>query len=75
MVTVEMREIMARFSNDVISNIVFGVEVDAVNNPNDEVYLNGKNLTNLTGLTRVLKFLGSFLVPKLYKVSISICVF
>ncbi|KAJ3645299.1 hypothetical protein Zmor_022965 [Zophobas morio] len=67
-VTVEMREIMARFSNDVISNIVFGVEVDAVNNPNDEVYLNGKNLTNLTGLTRVLKFLGSFLVPKLYKI-------
>lgn len=69
-ITVEMRDIITKFANDVIANIVFGYECDSVKDPNNEFYVMGKELTNFFSVRTFVVFMGNVAAPKLFKVSI-----
>ncbi|RZC39210.1 uncharacterized protein BDFB_009483, partial [Asbolus verrucosus] len=66
-VTVEMKDTFTRFTNDVIANTAFGVECDSLEDRNNEFYLMGKEVTDFSGFWKKLKFVGYFLMPKVYK--------
>nr|CAD7264778.1 unnamed protein product [Timema shepardi] len=44
--TLEMKDFFSRYANDIIATSAFGVSVDSFNNPKNEFYLVGKQLTN-----------------------------
>lgn len=61
--------IFFRYTNDVIASTAFGVKVDSINNPKNEFYLMGKKTTNLNGLVAQIRFFGTMIIPKVFKVS------
>ncbi|KAJ3645285.1 hypothetical protein Zmor_022951 [Zophobas morio] len=60
-----MKDILTRFTNDVIANTAFGVECDSLGDRENEFYLMGKEATDLSGLWKNLKLFGYILVPRL----------
>ncbi|KAJ8928365.1 hypothetical protein NQ314_019096 [Rhamnusium bicolor] len=66
-VTLEMKGLFTRFTNDAIATTAFGVKVDSLAEPNNEFYLMGKEVTTFT-FWRNLKFAGYVLFPKLYQI-------
>jgi hypothetical protein len=68
---VEMKDLFTRYTNDVIATSAFGIECDSLNNPKNEFYEMGKDVTNFGGV-RALIFFGYMMSPKLMKVRISI---
>ena len=69
LITVEMKDILTRFTNDVIANTAFGVECDSLGDRENEFYLMGKEATDLSGLWKNLKLFGYILVPRLATVN------
>ncbi|KAJ3645286.1 hypothetical protein Zmor_022952 [Zophobas morio] len=67
LITVEMKDTLTRFTNDVIANTAFGVECDSLGERENEFYMMGKEATDFSGLCKNLKFIGYILVPKLLK--------
>ncbi|KAK9752527.1 Cytochrome P450 [Popillia japonica] len=65
-VDVELKDITTRYTNDIIASVAFGVKCDSINEKNNEFYLMGKKMTNLTFL-RGLAFLLYGIMPKLSK--------
>nr|CAD7460100.1 unnamed protein product [Timema tahoe] len=74
--TLEMKDFFSRYANDVIATSAFGISVDSFNNPKNEFYLAGKQLTDFgswrflvnvmfTSLSKLLKI--SFLPPSICK--------
>jgi cytochrome P450 family 9 len=68
---VEMKDLFKRYTNDVIATSAFGIGCDSLNNPKNEFYEMGKDLTNFRGL-RALIFFGYMMSPKLMKVRLSV---
>jgi cytochrome P450 family 9 len=66
-VTVEMKDLFTRYTNDVIATAAFGIECDSLRNPKNEFYGMGRDLTNFGGV-RALIFFGYSFSPKLMKV-------
>lgn len=66
-VDVEMKDVYSRFTNDVIATTAFGVKVDSLKDQNNSFYEMGHRLTQFKGIIVILKFLGHFLFPKLFK--------
>jgi len=64
---VEMKDLFTRYTNDVIATSAFGIECDSLNNPRNEFYEMGRDVTNFKGL-RALIFFGYAFSPKLMKV-------
>jgi cytochrome P450 family 9 len=64
-----MKDLFTRYTNDVIATAAFGIGCDSLNNPKNEFYQMGKDVTNFGGV-RVLIFFGYMLSPKLMKVRI-----
>jgi len=61
----EMKEVMARFTTDIIGSCAFGLNCNSIRNPNSEFYTMGKHLLHQsvgTYLQRMLKTLSSFLL-------------
>lgn len=75
--TMEMKDcFIARYTNDVIASCVFGINVDSMRNPDNEFYINGKELTSLDimraikiyycirSMPRFMKLLGVTFISK-----------
>ncbi|XP_046748376.1 cytochrome P450 9e2-like [Diprion similis] len=65
--TVEMKGLFTRYTNDVIATAAFGVSVNSLENQENEFYLMGKDATNPGGLTTIKMFLFSW-SPTLMKI-------
>lgn len=63
-----MQDAFTRYTNDVIAASVFGLEVDSLKEPNNEFYLRGKHVTDLTKFPTNLKFMCSLAFPKTFRV-------
>jgi cytochrome P450 family 9 len=64
-----MRDLFTRYANDVIATAAFGIVCDSLNNPKNEFYEMGKDVTNFGGV-RALIIFGYAFSPKLMKVRI-----
>ncbi|XP_053685843.1 probable cytochrome P450 9f2 [Sabethes cyaneus] len=53
----DMKEVFARFSNDVIASVAFGVQVDSFREPENEFFVKGKGLLDFGKLTTIAKAL------------------
>jgi cytochrome P450 family 9 len=62
-----MKDFFTRYTNDVIATSAFGISCDSLNNPRNEFYEMGKDVTNFGGI-RALIFFGYMFSPKLMKV-------
>jgi len=71
LLAVEMKDLLARYSNDVIATSAFGIECDSLKSPKNEFYEMGRNITNNTGV-RALIIFGYMMSPKLMKVRMSV---
>ena len=69
LITVEMKDVFTRFTNDAIANTAFGVKCDSLRDRENEFYLMGKEATNFNGFWKNLRFFGYMFVPKLFKVN------
>lgn len=50
-ISVDLKDIFARFTNDVITSITFGIECDSLKEPNNKYFLMGTRLVNkLSGI-------------------------
>lgn len=54
---VELKNVLTKYTNDVIASCVFGIAVDSLNDPNNLIYVNGKKSTNFAGLAQSIKML------------------
>ncbi|XP_072397933.1 cytochrome P450 9e2-like [Diabrotica undecimpunctata] len=66
-IPVEMKEVSTRYSNDVIASAAFGLDVDSLAKPNNEFYMNGKNLTAFGSINTILRFLFNMFLPNISK--------
>ncbi|CAG9827672.1 unnamed protein product [Diabrotica balteata] len=64
-VELEFKETFTRFTNDVIATTAFGIKVDSLENPDNEFYLMGREVTNFTGGLKMLKFFIAAAFPRL----------
>lgn len=62
----EMGEVFSRYANDVIATCAFGVELDSFADRNNEFYLNGKKITDVS-FKVVIKFLAQRIAPGIMK--------
>lgn len=60
----EMHEIVAQFTTDVISNVAFGMDSDSLNNPNSSMRKYGKEIVNFD-IFGFLKFLFTSSFPEI----------
>lgn len=66
-VTVEMKDIFTRYTNDVIATAAFGIQCDSLQHKENEFYMAGKSSTKFGSLA-VLKIIAYILVPRFMKV-------
>ena len=64
-IEIELKDAITRFTNDVIASAAFGVSCNSFKNPENEFYLMGKEITNLTGFCKFMNFVIMSLAPKL----------
>ncbi|XP_017770134.1 PREDICTED: cytochrome P450 9e2-like [Nicrophorus vespilloides] len=67
-ITVEMKDIFTRYSNDVIATCAFGVTCDSLKEPKNEFYEMGREASDFTSFIKNLKFFLYILMPKISKV-------
>ncbi|KAJ9590915.1 hypothetical protein L9F63_016052 [Diploptera punctata] len=61
LLVVELKDLLTRYSNDVIATSAFGIGVDSLKKPSNEFYLMGKEATNF----RLYVWMGYSVFPKL----------
>lgn len=66
-VEVELKDVLTRYTNDVIATTAFGIECDSMKAKNNIFYEMGRDLTNFSGI-RSLKFLINDISPFIMKV-------
>lgn len=65
---VEIKDLYSRYSNDVIASCAFGLTgLDSFAEPNNEFYVDGKELTNFTSPIVILQTLIIMFLPKVAK--------
>ncbi|KAK5641868.1 hypothetical protein RI129_010415 [Pyrocoelia pectoralis] len=67
LITVEMKDIFSRFTNDAIASTAFGFKCDSLEEPLNEFYTNGQMTANFAG-ARLLLLSVLHLIPLLQKV-------
>ncbi|CAH1113652.1 unnamed protein product [Psylliodes chrysocephalus] len=68
-VEVEMKNVATRFANDVIATTAFGVQVDSLEEPNNEFYKMGAQVTDFSSLRKALQFTRATVFPGSTKIS------
>lgn len=63
-VLLDVREISASFTTDVIASVGFGIDVDSINNPDNEFRVCGRKIFELT-LSNSIRWSMFFVAPKL----------
>lgn len=58
-ITIEMKDMFTRYTNDVISTCAFGLENNSYKEPNNEFYVTAKAITNFSGFRGLKLFLAS----------------
>ncbi|XP_019532375.3 probable cytochrome P450 9f2 [Aedes albopictus] len=61
----DMKDVFARFANDVIATCAFGIKVNSSSDRDNEFYRKGKEMMVFTNLKTRLKILGYSFAPKL----------
>lgn len=61
-ITIEMKDMFTRYTNDVISTCAFGLENNSYKEPDNEFYVVAKAITNFKGLRGLKLFLASLSV-------------
>uniref|UniRef100_A0A182G075 Uncharacterized protein n=2 Tax=Anopheles albimanus TaxID=7167 RepID=A0A182G075_ANOAL len=61
----ELKDVFARFANDVIATCAFGLEVNSFREPDNAFFANGKQLVNFKRASIFLKMIGYSLFPRL----------
>ncbi|XP_023717570.1 cytochrome P450 9e2 isoform X2 [Cryptotermes secundus] len=64
MLVLELKELYARYTNDVIARTAFGIEIDSFKNPTNEFYMMGQKAFKI-GHLRMMKYFGYLISPKL----------
>lgn len=70
-VEVEFKDTMSRFTNDVIANSVYGLQIDSLKDRNNTFFEMGRKATNLTGIKTAISIFIYQLCPNLAHVSIT----
>jgi cytochrome P450 family 9 len=68
LVEIHVKDVLSRFTNDVVASIAFGIECNSLKDRDNEFYLMGKDVTNLTSFWKTIKILIHLLFPKVSKV-------
>ncbi|XP_031354343.1 cytochrome P450 9e2-like [Photinus pyralis] len=66
-VEMEMKDAFSKVTNDIIATTAFGVTCDSLTNPTNELFRNGKEVSNFSGFANSLKFFISNISPSLAK--------
>ncbi|XP_065091270.1 probable cytochrome P450 6d5 [Ochlerotatus camptorhynchus] len=61
---VEIREILARYTTDIIASVAFGIQIDSINNPNEPFRQMGRKVFE-PSLRNNMRILLTYMVPKL----------
>lgn len=64
---VEMKDLFAKYTMDVIASTAFGIKVNSFENEDNEFLANGKRLMNQTSILQALKLTFALLMPKVMK--------
>jgi len=67
MLTLELKDLYTRYTNDAIATAAFGIELDTLKHPTNEFYMMAKRAVQTSSLTAV-KSLGYSISPKLMQV-------
>lgn len=65
-ISVDMKDIFTRYTNDVVATTAFGIKCDSLKDKNNEFYLMGKEISDF-GFKTNMKFLGYMLAPFIMK--------
>jgi cytochrome P450 family 9 len=75
MLTLELKDLYTRYTNDVIATAAFGIELDSLKHPTNEFYMMAQRAVQISSLTAV-KSLGYSISPRLMQVRRQIiCIF
>ncbi|XP_017770162.1 PREDICTED: cytochrome P450 9e2-like [Nicrophorus vespilloides] len=66
-ITVEMKDIFTRYSNDVIATCAFGVTCDSLKEPKNEFYVMGREATDFSSVMKNIVIFMYILVPNIAK--------
>jgi len=69
--SLELKDLFRKFTNDVIATAAFGIQCNTLQNPDNEFYRMGKEF-NKFSLLRLIVFIGYSLIPNVTKV-LSVC--
>lgn len=73
LISLEMKDTMTKFANDVIANTAFGFNCDSLEDPENEFYLMGQAATDFTSMRMRLVFMFTVFAPKLLAVITFFC--
>lgn len=62
-----MKNLFARYTNDVIASCAFGIRVNSFEDPDNEFVVAGRKLMNFASLSMIFRFLIMYTVPFLAK--------
>lgn len=66
---IDTKDAFSRYTNDVIATSAFGISVNSMKERENEFFLRGKDATNLTGATRMIKFMAGIVFPRLMRLA------
>jgi cytochrome P450 family 9 len=65
--SLELKELFTKYTNDVIATAAFGIQCNSLENPNNEFYKMGKKITSFN-LLKFIIFSAYSCMPKVMKV-------
>ncbi|KAL2726635.1 LOW QUALITY PROTEIN: CP9E2 protein [Vespula squamosa] len=70
--TIEMKDVFARYTNDVIATCAFGISINSMRDPKNEFYVLGREATNFDSIKTLKFFMICFFptITKLLKINI-----
>uniref|UniRef100_A0A6P7H9V0 Cytochrome P450 9e2-like n=1 Tax=Diabrotica virgifera virgifera TaxID=50390 RepID=A0A6P7H9V0_DIAVI len=64
---VQFKDASGRFCTDVIASIAFGINLDSLDQKDNEFYAMVSRVSNLNKFSKLIRFMGFLLAPKLYR--------
>nr|XP_031837097.1 cytochrome P450 9e2-like [Nomia melanderi] len=69
----ELKEVLTKYTSDVIASCVFGINVDTIKDPKNPIYVKGKKATDFNGFETSMKFMLQKNLPwiaKLFSITV-----
>lgn len=66
---IEVKNVFTRYSNDVIATVAFGITVNSIEDPDNEFYKRGIDVSTFSGTFRFIKFMLFRLNPRLTRMA------